>query len=70
MAETTAVTPTAVTPAAPTVTPTAAFHIAPVNKAPGLWEITPDDAGIRAVHSMSGQVFVGAMADFNKAMAI
>jgi hypothetical protein len=69
MAETTSVTPAAVTPAA--VTPAeVAFHIAPVNKAPGLWEITPDDAGIRAVHSLSGQVFVGAMADFNKAMAI
>jgi hypothetical protein len=46
------------------------FHIAPENRVPGLWEITSNEDGtITAKHSMTGQTFVGEMADFNKAMS-
>jgi hypothetical protein len=64
-------TPAVVQPAAKQSTPAANFSIDPLNKAPGLWEISAQEDGtIRAVHSMVGQVFVGSMADFNAAMAI
>ncbi len=65
------ITPAVKAPEPKTAKATADFHIAPENRAPGLWEITPNEDGtITAKHSMIGQTFVGDLATFNKAMSL